>query len=302
MTRQLVLVHGRAQQCRDPAAVKAEWLGALGEGLGKNELSLPAGCAVQLAYYGDTLHQLTAGISPQDSARAVIRGAGDDHAWQQFLTAVMAEAQQRLGIADGEVAVAADPPLAERGVMNWPWTLAVMRVLDQRLPGASIAGIVLAFHDVYQYLTNPGIRAEIDEGVSAALTPGTETVVVGHSLGSVIAYSLLRREGRAQGWQVPLLLTVGSPLGVTAVRGAVRSLASLRCPPCTAGWFNALDPGDPVALVPLTPDHFPLNPPEPEIVNYTAVRNHTPNRHGIGGYLSDAEVALQVYAALSAGS
>lgn len=70
-------------------------------------------------------------------------------------------------------------------------------------------------------------------------------------------------------------------------------------PPCTAGWFNALDPGDPVALVPLTPDHFPLSPPEPEIVNYTAVRNHTPNRHGIGGYLSDAEVALQVYAALS---
>ena len=60
----------------------------------------------------------------------------------------MAEAQQRLGIADGEVAVAAEPRLAERGVMNWPWTLAVMRVLDQRLPGASIAGIVLAFHDV----------------------------------------------------------------------------------------------------------------------------------------------------------
>lgn len=301
MIRQLVLIHGRAQQRRDPVALKEQWLSALDMGLRKSGLSLSAGCAVQLAYYGDTLYQLTAGIPPQAAARVVLRGAADDPAWQQFLAAATAEAQQRLGITDAEVAAAAGLPPTERGPLNWPWTLAILRVLDQRLPGASSTGIALAFHDVYQYLTNPGIRAEIDEGVSVALTRGTEIVVVGHSLGSVIAYSLLRREGSAQGWQVPLLLTVGSPLGVTAVRQAVRSLAPLQCPECTSGWFNALNPGDPVALVPLTPEHFPICPPEPRIVNYTTVGNRTSDRHGIRGYLSDAEIARQVHAALHAG-
>ena len=36
MTRQLVFVHGRAQEQKDASALKAEWLDALQEGLGKS--------------------------------------------------------------------------------------------------------------------------------------------------------------------------------------------------------------------------------------------------------------------------
>ncbi len=61
------------------------------------------------------------------------------------------------------------------------------------------------------------------------------------------------------------------------------------------GWFNALDPKDAVALHPLTPEYFAVTP---AIENKTDVENTTDNRHGISGYLDDAEVARRIYDAL----
>jgi hypothetical protein len=125
-------------------------------------------------------------------------------------------------------------------------------------------------------------------------------VVVSHSLGTVVAYSLLMTEGSRLGWKVPLFITLGSPLGVTEIRKAVRNIGGpLRCPPCAAAWFNAMDQRDVVALYPLTTNVFPLDPVEPKIQNKTDVRNRTQNRHGIAGYLDDAEVARRIHAALT---
>ena len=149
-----------------------------------------------------------------------------------------------------------------------------------------------ATRDVYQYLNNPGVRDKIEGGVRKALQRGRPTVVVSHSLGTVVAYNLLRREGKDQGWKVPLFVTLGSPLGVEAIRSG---LAPIEYPSCVGHWFNAMDERDVVALYPLTPDRFDV---EPAIENKTNVQNHTENRHGIAGYLDDAEVAKRIYEAL----
>lgn len=61
--------------------------------------------------------------------------------------------------------------------------------------------MALFTHDVYQYLKNSDVRETIDTGVVAALTPGVETVVVGHSLGTVVSYNLLRQQGHIRGWK-----------------------------------------------------------------------------------------------------
>jgi hypothetical protein len=55
--------------------------------------------------------------------------------------------------------------------------------------------------------------------------------------------------------QIPLLITVGSPLGIRAVRDQFRPL---RYPPVD-GWYNAFDPRDVVALYPLDGENFPFN-------------------------------------------
>jgi pimeloyl-ACP methyl ester carboxylesterase len=143
--------------------------------------------------------------------------------------------------------------------------------------------------DVFLYTQRQGVRAEIDRIVGKEFTD-EPAVVIGHSLGSIVAYNILRADRRSSG--VPLFVTVGSPLGIRAVRD---QLKPLRFPSPIETWFNALDTRDFVALYPLDKNNFPVRP---EIQNYDRVRNHTDNRHGISGYLSDAVVAKKVLDAL----
>ncbi|MGX1887231.1 hypothetical protein [Streptomyces sp. NPDC055287] len=301
MTRQLVLVHGRSQQHKDPAALKAEWLDALAEGMAKSGLRLPVPEEdVRFPYYGDTLYQMVGGASPQAAAQIVVRGEAGDEAERRFLQSVLEEVRLAAGITDQQLAAAAEHDVIDRGLLTWAWVRAMADALDRYVPYASGALLALTTHDVYQYLRNSAIRQEIDEGVSGALTPGRETVVVGHSLGSVVSYNLLRREGHLRGWRVPLFVTLGSPLAVTAIRKSLTGMAPARCPQCVTRWINAMDSRDLVALRALTPEHFPLDPERPGISNRTAVRNHTANRHGIGGYLDDKDVARSIHDALTA--
>jgi len=201
--------------------------------------------------------------------------------------------QARCGITDAEIAEVTGAEVLDKGVLNWGWVQGLLETIDRHVPLASGASIALATNDVYQYVDNIGVRDEIEVGVRQALTAEVPTVVVSHSLGTVVAYNLLRREGAAQRWNVPLFVTLGSPLAVTALR---KKLSPNRHPTCVGRWFNAFDKRDVVALYPLDTKNFPL---DPEITNKQDVDNPTSNRHGISGYLSDPEVARTIHAALT---
>ncbi|WP_033263575.1 hypothetical protein [Amycolatopsis vancoresmycina] len=294
MTR-LVFVHGRAQQDKDAAELKQEWIAALRRGLAKSGRQLPLpDDHIRFPYYGDTLRDLAtdrAGV-----AGVVVRGAAVPAEEATFVRMVLQEVRKEAGISDGQIvaeADAADRVAVERGPQNWPWVVAVLRALDKHVPGTSAPSIAAFTHDVYRYLRNIGIRDRIETGVRAAFTAGEPTVVVGHSLGSVVAYNLLCRDGEREGWNVPLFVTLGSPLAVTAIK---RQLSPVRHPACAARWFNASDPRDIVALHPLAAPYFPATPP---VENKTDVENPTANRHGISGYLEDAEVARRIHNGLT---
>jgi hypothetical protein len=157
------------------------------------------------------------------------------------------------------------------------------------VPGGSGAALGLATKDVYAYISDQVIRTKINKGVRQAITPGVPTVVVAHSLGAVVAYTLLKEEGKANGWDVPLLVTVGSPLSVTAIKKAV---SPNKHPECVRKWLNALDPRDTVALFPMDKENFPI---DPLIENKVDIENKTENRHGISGYLDDKVVAKRIF-------
>jgi hypothetical protein len=116
--------------------------------------------------------------------------------------------------------------------------------------------------------------------------------VVSHSLGTLVAYNLLHREGVNRRWNIPLFVTLGSPL---AVRRIKQSIGRIGHHPCVGKWFNAMDHRDVVSLFPLDKKHFDI---DPAIENKTDVDNGTENRHGIAGYLNDKTVANRVYEAL----
>lgn len=292
--RQLVFVHGRAQQHKDAVALKGEWLAALREGLAKSNLQLPIPeDAVRFPYYGQTLFDLVAGVSPERAAEIIVRGEGEDADEQAFVRAIIQEACDKAEITDAQIATIGGNEVIEKGPSNWEWVQSALRAIDRYVPFGSGSSIALFTKDVYQYLRNIGIRDRIDMGVRQALQPGVPTVVVGHSLGSVVSYSLLRREGKTSNWNVPLYITVGAPLAVTAIK---KGLAPLKHPECVGKWFNAMDERDVVALYPLSKRYFAI---DPEIENKTDVQNHTDNRHGIAGYLDDKEVAKRIHDALT---
>ena len=287
MTR-LVLIHGRSQEDKDPANLKQEWIDAWKEGLKQAKLAFPEAADIKFPYYGNTLLDLSMGA---DSIAEVIvkapKGTAADPEREKFILDVLRET---LLVEAGQAAVdATDAEVNEKAPQNWGWVQAILEKVDKHVPGASAGSIAIATNDVYQYLENAGIRDTIESGVRQAFTSEQPMIIVSHSLGTVVAYNLLRREGKAQDWKVPLFVTLGSPLAVTAIR---KKLSPIKHPSCVGQWVNAFDKRDVVALHPLDAKHFAIDPP---IRNIGDVNNKTENRHGIIGYLDHGEVASLIH-------
>ncbi len=291
--RELLMIHGRSQENKDPDLLKKSWIDALKEGLAKSGLQLPINDnQIRFPFYGDTLDQLNRGLSAEQVARVAVRGSEDNDQEAFFIRSVILEIAEENGITDEKVLQLVEGPI-EKGILNWGWVQKVLETLDQNVPYASSVSVALATRDVYRYLHNPGIRAMINLGVSRAFTPNVETVVVSHSLGTVVAYNLLKEDGPENNWIIPFFVTLGSPLAVRAIKEAV---APRKHPSCVGKWFNAMDDRDVVALYPLDQHHFSIEPP---IENKTDIDNESENRHSIEGYLSDPIVAKNIYEALT---
>ena len=168
--------------------------------------------------------------------------------------------------------------------------MATLRVLDQHLPDAGTWTIETFLRDVFLYTRRQAVQTVIDKIVTDTMID-SPTVIVGHSLGSVVAYNVAVNRKPSV---TTLLLTVGSPLGLPAVRS---NLVPLKNPSGNKGWTNAYDPRDVVALYPLNKTHFGVTP---AITNRGKVDNWTDNRHGIVGYLDDKLVAKTIHACLTA--
>lgn len=292
MTKRLVFIHGRAQQDKDSIALKAEWVQSFQDGLGVAGLTIPISEAdIKFPYYGDTLRDLVTGADKV--ADVIVRGTGATQAEQEFIRGVLDEVLKKTNITAEELDAIVGAEVIQRGPLNWEWVQGILRAIDRHVPLGSGASIAIATYDVYQYLCNAVIANQINDGVLKAMQPGVPTVVVSHSLGTVVAYNLLKNKGAALGWDVPLFVTLGSPLAVTKFKQMITPIGH---PACAKKWFNAMDERDVVALYPLSKKYFPVSP---QIENKTDVRNPTENRHGITGYLGDPEVARRIHAALA---
>lgn len=296
--RELIFVHGRAQEDKDALDLKKTWIGSFQEGLDTAGLQMPiAEEHIRFPYYGDTLRDLVKELPEDQVAKIIVRGDNADANEEAFIREYILEVQEELGIDEQEILAEGGQEVVQKGPLNWEWVHTVLKVIDRRVPGGSGASVALATKDVYQYLTRPTIRETMHEGIRQAFSDGKEKVVVSHSLGTVVAYNLLRTEAETRGWKIPLFVTLGSPLGIKVIRKKLAQHAPLKHPAGVGKWFNALDQRDVVALYPLTRKAFRI---DPEIENKTDIDNHTENRHGIIGYLNDAEVARRIHAALVA--
>ena len=157
-----------------------------------------------------------------------------------------------------------------------PW---FSRASEFGLDAAAAVGSTLA--QVTRYLKDPAIH---NYAVGQVNEHGHDTlVVIGHSLGSVVAYDAVRAY---LGGRIPLLITLGSPLGLGAVNRRLTPQPPA-FPAAVQRWENIASPDDIVAARPYLHEVFDGDRPEGAVFARTwKVDNGSSKPHQIEHYLN----------------
>lgn len=164
----------------------------------------------------------------------------------------------------------------------------LIAALDRRF-GHCGAGVLLLgeLRQVRRYLLDPELKARVDARTREA-AQGCR-VLVGHSLGSVVAFEYVRQH---PDHQLELLLTLGSPLGLRLIRELLpdADFTAAWRPPNVAVWVNVRDRRDPVAAA------GPLDVLWAGVED--VVVDNEKSAHSVERYLSKAKVGAVIRAAL----
>lgn len=145
---------------------------------------------------------------------------------------------------------------------------------------------------VTRYLTNDAIRSAAVESVSKLIGPKTK-VLIGHSLGSVVAYEAAHRVEQP----LPLLVTLGSPLGLQTVIYQRLRPQPPAFPPSVRRWVNLADRDDFIAAEPDLRGLFSVPRDAVFEGGFTVDKGADP--HDAGFYLGIAELGKPVGEVLS---
>jgi hypothetical protein len=258
----IVLVHGIAQEQRSADDLEAEWLPALAGGLrtaGYPELAdrlwrdrpTPGGLEARMAFYGDQfLRPGTMGIDPDELTReqqAVAQQLA--YAWLERAAADASDPRQRheaaMELARLDTTVPAEVQGTGAALRSATAALAHVRWFAPFGMGLAERFVNRALAQVTSYLTDDQVRAYALQQVAQLIDPHTR-VLVGHSLGSVVAYEAAHRLDQP----LPLLVTIGSPLGLRTIVYERLRPQPPGFPRQVARWVNVADRDDFVAAAP----------------------------------------------------
>lgn len=236
----IVIVHGIAQQYLGPNTLATSLVAATADGVHLVGGPVLAPHDVKIAFYGD-----------------YFRPSGAKVLVDEFIAEADDGFVRELLLAWWEAAAEAEPervPPPGRSKVKVPTPITVQHALDALSHSRFLSGMADKFligvaGQVRRYLTEPTTRQIVRSRVEASVGPDT-TIMVGHSLGSVIAYEALCAN---PDWPVHSFVTLGSPLAIrnivferlipapTADRGL--------WPSSVVHWTNVCDRYDVVALV-----------------------------------------------------
>jgi hypothetical protein len=278
---EIVGIHGIAQQYHGPYQLADVWLAGIRDGLfaaGYDETARALSPEdVRVAFFGDLFRPpgAMAAADPPYTASDIRSGPERD-----LLTALYA------------AAVANDPALGEPGGAMGPGMMSVEFILGRLARSKTFARVaqrafIKDLKQVTAFLADPAVKEAVLGRVRSQAGPDTR-VVIGHSLGSVVAYEYLCLD---QPGPVELLVTVGSPLGIPNVvfdrlTPAPRAGAGA-WPGRVAGWVNVAAQADVVALRKDLAPLFPSFWPGVRVIDRLVDNGDEP--HAIGRYLSAAQ-------------
>lgn len=286
MVARVVCVHGIGQQNKGEEMLRGEWVLALRDGIRRSGIAvagLPGDEDIRCVFYGDVFRPPGRLLGPGDP-------------WLKAADAT--EFDRELLVAWWRVAAESDPHVVHpdaRTLARTPGNVqAALRALSRSAFFAGLAERVMLFdlQQVRRYMTDLVLRRVVQDRVLAAVDKDTR-VVVGHSLGSVVAYEAMCAHPE---WPVRALVTLGSPLGI-------RNLIFDRLVPAPVPgepgrptgtwpggaemWTNVADAGDVVALA---KDLRPLF--GPKVACYLV--DNGSHAHAVQPYLTAAETGAAI--------
>ena len=234
---QIVAVHGIAQQFLGEHLLHAAWLPALRSGLSRVGVDLSCEDDLRCAFYGDLFRK-----KGTKALGDVPYNASDVTEWEQELLETWWREAAR-------VEVQVPGPDAQTKLRTPRIVQRALNALSNSKFFGSLSERVLigSLKQVRSYLDDEAIRHSVRERVIRV--KDDTRVIVGHSLGSVVAYEVLCQN---PGWHIEMFVTFGSPLGI-------RRLIFDRLHPTPVNetgiwprsvrnWTNIADGGDVVAL------------------------------------------------------
>ena len=289
MTR-ILFVHGRSQQGKSSEQLRSEWTPALERGLNSIGKSIPSSVEFDFPFYGDTLIQIAEGMDLPLDEEIKSKGGDIDAEYRDFRHTTLEQIRLNAKISDAMIDEGFDNETTDKGPQNWEWVHRVIRAIDKHVPELRDHVLDEYLRDTFVYLSNPAVRKKINQIVEDSISD-EDTIVVSHSLGTVVAFDVLVKTPK--NISSPIFITLGSPLGIKGIRSRMEPIEN---PAKSQHWYNAFDERDVVSLNPLNDKYFKVSPP---IENNSKVKNHTANRHSIGGYLDDPNVVSNIVKALS---
>jgi pimeloyl-ACP methyl ester carboxylesterase len=243
MNTLVVCVHGIGQQLSGEDTMLSDWVPALRDGIRRVDGEPPPPEQIGMAFYGDLFRKKgtkslkSLNIPPYDENDVT-------EEWERQILEAWWLAGAHI---DRNV-----PGPGDQTKLRTP--RVVQRALNALSHSRFFANIALnAFvadlKQVYAYLHDEVVCREAQRRVQNVITDQTR-VVVGHSLGTVVAYEALCAHPE---WPVRTFVSLGSPLGISnlifeLLRPAPESGVGV-WPKALAHWSNIADEGDIVALV-----------------------------------------------------
>lgn len=254
---QIILVHGINNEMNTARQIETDWRHAIEKGLRKRNKKLPPSTKFVTPYYGqllaDEADNWTKTVKEVQSIglESQTNGSSSDRILAGVSPAIefLRQYQDLAEISDAELNATLDV-LRARGEIH---DRKVLDVLFKEL----VAALAANFPDGYTsfaraflgqggaYMQKEGLPDLIERRVQdqiAKIDP--DSIVVGHSLGTVVMYRLMRSLPENQ--QPKLFLSLGSPLGSKPFQDAIGG--NISCLGSKTRWLNIADRSDFVAL------------------------------------------------------
>ena len=163
-----------------------------------------------------------------------------------------------------------------------PNKYTALKVLAKILDGTKMS-VPLArifAKEVYLYRNNDQYKNDVNQRFLDCI--GYPSVVVGHSLGSVVTFNSLSNQDSP----ISSFITLGSPLAGKTFQDRVRPLVKPKC--CKQDWVNIHHNNDPVYMK-------DLNAMDKDLM----IQSKAKNPHGIATYLTHPTTAQAIYDSLT---